>query len=327
MIIIPIEVGVGVRYLLENVHPVTGRRTPLSGWSPNIMLTSGLNIMADRSDWLNYVQVGESNVAPDESQTSLQAWSAGTNAKVPGSSVPGAQPNPGPYYGSQQDTFRFNPGEIPTSNPLNEVGLGWGDGSGGASDIVSRARIVDINGDFTSPTPDPTEFLDVTRQVRYVPPTGDVPGTVTLDGTVYNYILRAAQVTDTEAWASRIGQAMGFVSDSLDDWRAYDGDIGTVDSLPSGLTADCDNTDQFNYPYASLSNTIGMGCSCGPGVGVGNAWNLTGGLRSLRIKTTAGYYQIQFGEGAGATGNKVPKSDVNTMFVKFDMTWANGPVV
>ncbi|GAG88858.1 unnamed protein product, partial [marine sediment metagenome] len=106
MIIIPLKVGISIRYLLENVHTVTGRRTALSGWSPNIMLTSGMNIMADRSDWLNYVQVGTSNVAPDDSQTSLQAWVAGTSNKVVGSSITGAQPNPGPYYGSQQDTFR-----------------------------------------------------------------------------------------------------------------------------------------------------------------------------------------------------------------------------
>ena len=326
MIIVPIKVGIGVRYLFENVHPVTGRRTPLSGWSPNIMLTSGMNIMADRGDWINYIQVGESNITPDASQTSLQAWVAGTNNKVAGSSVTGAQPNPGPYYGSQQDTFRFNPGEIPTSNPLNEVGLGWGDGSGGADDIISRARIVDINGDFTSPTPDPTEFLDVTRQVRYVPPTGDVPGTVTFNTVDYDYILRAANVTSTQSWASRIGQAMGQVSNSNADWKAFDGDIGTVDQEPGGLSADCDNSDQFNYAYVNLSNTIGMGCNCGAGSGTGNAWNLAGGLRSLRIRTTAGDYQIQFDQHPSPSGIGVPKSDANTMFVKFNMTWANGPI-
>lgn len=322
-----IPVGISVRYLLENVHPETGRRTPLSGWSPNVMLTSGMNIMADRNDWITYVQVGESNAAPDASQTSLQSWSAGTNNKVAGSSVTGAQPNPGPYYGSQQDTFRFLVGEIPTSNPLNEVGTGWGTGSGGASELISRARIVDINGDFTSPTPDPTEFLDITREIRYVPPTGDVTGTVTLNAVVYNYILRAANVTNTTAWASRIGIAMGQVSDSFADWRAFDGDIGSVDLEPSGLTADCDNLDQFNFAYVNLSNTIGMGCNCGPGAGIGNAWNLTGGIRSLRIRTTAGDYQIQLGEGAGATGNKVPKTDAFTMFTKYEMTWADGPVL
>lgn len=325
MIRIPLTFGISVRYLFENVHPITGRRTPLSGWSPNIMLTSGMNIMADRSDWLNYVQVGTSNVAPDASQTSLQAWVAGTNNQVVGSLEFGAQANPGPYYGFERVTMRFNPGDIPTTSGLNEVGIGWGDGSGGASDIVSRARIVDINGDFTTPTPDPTEFLDVTREVRYVPPTGDAVGTVTLNGVDYNYTLRAAQVTDTAAWASNIGVAMGQISDTLADWRAYDGDIGTVDLEPSGLTADCDNTDQFNYAYSNLSNTIGMGCNCGAGIGIGNAWNLALGLRSLRIKTTAGNYQIQFGSVVG--DNSVPKSDANTMFVKFDMTWANGPVV
>jgi hypothetical protein len=329
MMNIQIPVGISVRYLLENVHTVSGRRTPLSGWSPNIMLdvATGMNIMANRSDWINFVQVGTSSVAPDSSQTSLQAWVAGIDRLVPFTTILNTQSNPGPYYGSRQDTLRFNPGEIPTNDPLNEVGMGYGDGSGGATDIVSRARIVDINGDFTSPTPDPTEFLDVTREVRYVPPIGDITGQITLNGTPYFYILRASNVTDTDAWASRIGQAIGVVSGQA-NWMAYSEDIGAVDSEPSGLTAQSDNNDQFNFAYVNLSKTIGMGGACGPGDDTpGLDWFLTGGIRSLRITTTAGNYQIQLGEGAAATGTKVPKSSANSMFTKYFLSWDNGPVV
>jgi hypothetical protein len=324
---IEIPVGISVRYLLENVHTVTGRRTPLSGWSPNIMLevATAMNIMADRSDWTNFVQVGTSSVAPNPAQSTLVAWVAGTNNAL-ASPILNAQSDP-PYYGSNQVTMRFLPGDIPTNDPLNEVAMGYGDGSGGASDIVSRARIVDTNGDFTSPTPDPTEFLDVTREVRYVPPTVPVVSTIMIDSVNYDYTLMAANVTDTEAWASRIGIAIGQVSVTQSDWRAFAGPIGTIDSEPSGLSAPCSNADQFNYGYVNLSRTIGMGCSCDPGSGIGNSWNLTGGIRSLRIRTTAGDYQIQLGEGANATGNKVPKSDAFSMFTKYFLTWANGPVV
>jgi hypothetical protein len=326
---IQIPVGISVQYFLENVHTVTGRRTPLSGWSPNIMLDvpTAMNIMADRSDWTNFVQVGTSSVPPDSSQSSLQAWVAGTDNQVPFSQILSTQPNPGPYYGSEQVTMRFNPGEIPTGDALNEVALGYGDGSGGATDIVSRARIVDINGDFTSPTPDPTEFLDVTRVVRYVSPVGDITGQITLNGTDYFYILRASNVTDTDAWASRIGQAIGVVAGQA-NWLAYDNVIGPVDQEPTGLIAQCDNSDQFNFGYVNLSQTIGMGGSCGPGDDTpGQAWFLTGGIRSLRITTTAGNYQIQLGEDPGALGNKVPKSAANSMFTKYFLSWTNGPVV
>ena len=318
---IQIPVGVRVRYKLENVHPVTGRRTPLSGWSDNIMLTVGLNIMADRSDWFSWVQVGTSNVEPNASQTTLQGWVAGTDNII--DTTQGAQPAPGPYYGWKRRIFRYEPGDIPGSSGLNEVALGWGEGAAGAEEIISRARIVDINGDFTTPTPDPTEFLDVTAEVRVQPPTVDVTGSEVINGVTYDYTLRAANATSTESWASQIGSAMSQKSDTAADWKAFEGNIGTIDSEPSGLSADCDNANQFNYAYANLSNTLGMGCNCGP-----TGWNLAGEMRSLRFRTTYGDYQIQFVATDGPNvGGPIPKTTGFTMFFKFDLTWAEGTIV
>ena len=154
-----------------------------------------------------------------------------------------------------------------------------------------------------------------------IAPTGDVTGTVDFNGVTYNYILRAAETTSTEDWGAVIGSAMGQRSATTADWLAYDGPIGLIDSQPSGLTANCDNANQYNSAYSQLSNTIGMNSNCGAA-----GWNVALGIRSLRIKTTAGNYQIQFGVDPGALGNRIPKTLSFTMFVKFDLTWGQGTI-
>ena len=51
------------------------------------------------------------------------------------------------------------------------------------------------------------------------------------------------------------------------------------------------------------------------------AWVLTGGIRSLRIKTTAGWYQLQLGEDPGALGNKLPKTVDKEAGFGFRLAW------
>ena len=101
-------------------------------------------------------------------------------------------------------------------------------------------------------------------------------------------------------------------------WVAWDSDIGAdiTDAGPtSGLSANCDNDNQYDLIVAP-AYTIGLVCDCGSA-----GWNLAADMRSLVFKTKAGSYQIQFGEGAGATGNKIPKDNSLTMHFQFDLSW------
>ena len=320
---IPINVGIKGFVKIEAVNAETGERRLLSDWFPNTILDSGLAIMDTRSDWMTWCQVGTSNDAPDQLQTSLQGWVAGTNQVE--STVTGAEIT-APFFGKKEKVFRFPASGLP-NQILNEVGVGWGSGDiagTGVGDIISRALIVDITGTQISPSWKTGELLDVTYQLRYYPPLVDVTGDITVDGVLYNYILRAAEATDTAAWASNIGAAMGQVSLFTSDWSAYDGDISAdIDGLPSGLSAACDNADQFNIPVGSPPYTVGMGVNCGS-----TGWNLVAFLRSLRIKTTAGNYQIQFTADAGeaTAGDPIPKDTNFTMAGQFNLTWAEGTI-
>ena len=311
MIPIDVHVDICVFYKIEALDVKTQKMRLLADFFPNIMLNSGLNVLDTQAGWFNYCQVGTSDTAPSALQTSLQGWVAGTNTLWT-TTVTGAEATP-PYYGSRQKVFEF-PEAVAAYN-LNEVGVGWNDGSNPAiNSLVSRSLIVDINGVRTTPTWKIGEVLIVTAEMRYYPPLSDVTGTVDLNGVTYDYTLRASEATSSSAWGSGIGDLMGQVSAIAADWRVYSGDISAdITGLPAGTTADCDNASQYNIDVPE-QYTVGMGCNCGP-----TGWNIVGGFQSLRFKTTAGNYQIQFDGPAGA---KVPKTIDFTMFFQFNLTWA-----
>ena len=303
-----IELGIKTLYSFYSYNPRTGVSTPLlENMVPNTILTSGRNQMSQQL-WFSACQVGNNNTPPNAGQTGLQGYVAGTANVV--NDEHGAQ-GAAPYYGWRRKTFRFAAGPIGNEN-LTEVGIGWA--TSGAT-LVARALIVDVNGDEITITPLADELLDVVVEVRLYPPTGDSIGTVDLNGVTYNYIFRASEVTSTTWWGQRIGTPIGEYSESGSDWRAFDGEIQTIDLAPSGTSADCDNSNQTDLAYSNNSYEQEMQCDCGTG-----GWNLAGGIRSIQISTTHGRYQTQFGEDPGALGNKVPKDATFTM----EMVWVVG---
>jgi hypothetical protein len=271
--------------------------------------------LANQNDWFAYCQVGTDNTAPAIGQTGLLGYVAGTNNIQ--ETVTGAE-SVAPYYGWKRKRFRFDPGE--TSGNLNEVGIGWA-GTSGAT-LVTRALIVDINGDQTTITPLPTEILDVVVEVRYYPPLTDATGTVVLNSVTYNYIVRAANVTSSTAWAVNIGSKIQSIATSNADWSGYDNDIGTIDQSPNGVSTPSDNSNDYTNAYSNNSYQIVFGMIVGPGTANSSGWYITTGklLRSILFKTTAGWYQIQF-DSQASPGNGVPKTDLFTMQVQFVLGW------
>ena len=291
-----------VRYLLESVNPETGKRTPLSGWSPNVMLTSGLNQMANFS-WFTACQVGNDNTAPASGDTGLLGYVAGTSTVL--ATDFGAQAS-AEFYGWKRKTFRFPIGSV--SGNLTEVGVGWSVDSG--ANLVSRALVVDVNGTPNAATPKIDEYLDITAEVRCYPQLTQSTGTVDFNGVTYNYTLISSEVTSSTAWASNIGEAMSNYCLFVSDWAAYDGTIGTIEQAPSGVVANSDNTNAYNAPYSNNSFELVMGMNVGP-----SGWNLvSGGIKSLRMKSTHGSFQVEF-------DTVVPKTSSFTMQAEFTLSW------
>lgn len=325
---IPLQILVSGRFKVESTHPETGVTTLLQDWAKNTVLTSGMYEMSQSDGWMLACQVGidETN-DPDPSFTSMPGWVAGTTNNL--GSTTGAQSS-ATYYGWRRTTFRFPIGSVSENTNINRVGVGWGTVSG--DNLTTLAKTVDIGGTPTAITWKADEYLDITYEFQYHVPTSDVTGTVVVDGVTYDYVVRAMAATSGSAWAIHIGNKIEAFSPYVDDWLAYDGDIGaTVEDSPSGLVASSDNIN--SYTIAPLNvKYVDVGMNVGPGTDDVDGWSLTTGklLRSLRIKTTAGWYQVQFddqtgGAGAPYNGDGIPKTDQFTIASLFRLSWDEAP--
>lgn len=314
-LIVPVNLSVGMKgfFRLQCINKFSGKITQDTGWFPNTILNAGRNVMATRSDWMNYCQVGTNGTFPvlladRQAETSLGNFFAGTSTIQ---TTTNGQAGSAPYYGWKRKTFRFAAGTV--AAVLQEVGVGWS--AAGGSTLISRAPLLDpVLQTPTTITPLIDEILDVTYELRYYPPLVDSLSQVTLDGIVYDTITRAASVTG-DRWSADIGSAIGQHSSFSSDWLAYDGDIGAITTTPSGLTANCDNANQSNSGYSNNSYEMQVNCSTGS-----TGWNLGLGIRSIRIRTTAGDYQTQF--NAVSTGNRIPKTSLYTMNMAWKIAWA-----
>ncbi len=302
-----ITIGLKGFLRLRCINKYSGKVTQDTGWFPNTILNAGRNVMADDSLWMNYCQVGTNNTAPSQSDTALLGYHAGTSTIQ---STTNGQESSAPYFGWKRRTYRFAQGTVAAN--LSEVGIGWGTSG---STLISRALILDpILQIPTTITPLSDELLDVSYELRYYPPLIDITSPqVTLDGIVYDTITRAAKVTDA-AWSSSIGSKMGISNGGAGDWRAYDGNLGTILLGPSGLNADWAAGSKYNSAYQNNSYEVVMNVICSS---VG--WNVAAGIRSIEVITSAGYYQTQFNAASG--GARIPKTTAYTITMAWTLGW------
>ncbi len=312
MNIIDLKIGMKGFFQAWSYNPRTKKRTALTDWIPNSMLENGMNQMADFSNWAGLGsknQVGTVSVpAPNTNDTQLLGYIAGTANIVEHTS--GAQAT-APFYGWDRTTYQYPAGPPIANENLQEAGIGW-EVNNSPPALITRALFTDELGGFPVFTPLADEVLQVTYELRYYPPLVDVERTIILDGITYDTITRASAVT---SWGQDIGQIMGQKSLFNSDWQAYDGNVGTIEQAPSGLSAPCDNDDQFNLGYQNNSFYIDMQCDCGTA-----GWNLTNGIRSIRLRTNAGDFQTQF--NAQGTGFTIPKDSSFTMQLVWRLSWA-----
>jgi len=284
-----------------------GTRRELMPWSPNMLLTIGKNRMGSNSDWLNCCQVGDDGTLPTVDDTGLIGYVAGTSNIQ--DTVVGAQGSY-PWYGFKRKRFRFALGAV--VGIIAEVGVGWSTANGPY--LVSRALIVDMFGVPSTATVQADEVLDCNYEFRYYPPLVDSTGVVTLNGEDYNYTIRASEVSNSLAWGNYIGEQINVKGSYTYDWRAFNGTIGALTLAPNGVAANADATTWSAQAYSNNSFERILYFQCGP-----TGWNASGGIRSIQIKTSAGYYQTEF--GSVLDNSPVPKTSFFTMYMEWILQW------
>lgn len=297
-------------------NEIPGTRRILADWFDNIIVDSGLDAMADGSDYTDGCVVGSGNTPPVAGDTALETFVAGTT-NTTGTPVRAAAGS-APYVISLTKVYRFGTG-VAAGN-LSEVGISVGTATSG-SVLFSRALITNSGGTPVTITVLPTEVLDVTYRLNVYPPVADASGTVTIAGNSYDYIVRPATVTTLVGGAGTGGFQIGWGAGTSLGYttygmtlrtaaRAYTGTIGAVTSLPSGTqlgtNTTASNTNDV-YSAGSFTRTHNIPFSISQA-------NHVDGIGALVYAIGMSCFQLQF------TPN-VPKLSTEVFTVQVRSTW------
>jgi hypothetical protein len=286
------------RFKFTAIRP-DGRERPLTGWVPNLILDTGLNLLGTTA-MLSRCHVGTSNTAANVAQTALLGWVAASNSQQENVTY---QQSTAPYFGTRVIRYRFNQG-VATGN-LNEVGVGSETTN---TNMWSRAVIVDEFAVPTTITVLSDEVLDVTYELRLYPPLVDGSGTISISGTNYDVTWRAAAVTNIQ-WSQWIGSSVSF-SPQGSNYTVYSGLMNaSITGTPSGTSS---SQTPVNVAYSN--NSLQRDGTVSYGLNEGNV----GGIKSSYSHTTLGAFQFQF-------NNVIPKDNTKTLTLTHRISWSRYP--
>lgn len=259
-------------------------RRLLADWFPNLITDYGLNAIGYTNRILGttgsqvrlcqFCRVGSGATPPNVADTSLVAQ-VGSTSVYSGGDTTGAATS-APYFSFARVTYRFAQGAA--AGNLSEVGCGL---TAAGSDLFSRTLIKDSSGNPTTVTVLEDEFLDVTYEVRQYMATEDTSGSVTINGVVYDWVARPANVTSHGSWSII----------SLANWGsniAYGGaTLGPVTGQISGSTTGGVNPSDIPYVNGSFRRRATVSWSLTQG-------NSAGGISGLLINAPRSTYQMSF---------------------------------
>lgn len=286
------RVGVSGYFEISKKVP-SGQIFPITEF-PNMILDSGLNMLGGGNSFLNAIQVGTGNTAPNPSQTTLVNRVAGATTGAPSVTTGGAPT----YYRQAVFTATFPVGSV--VGVISEIGAG----PSATGTLFSRALITNTSGVPMTITLLADEQLVVTYRLRSYPPLEDVAGEVIFTGNIggtYEFISRAHNVN---AWGPHA--RFSFAGSN----SVYTGDIGAItDSSMSGSSAAALGT---SSPYVNGSFTATGVFTCSAAQG-----NLTGGIRSILVSATSGdikQFKIQFNP-------PIPKTNNDALSIALSVSW------
>lgn len=272
---------------------------------PNLILNSGLNLLATHNSYIEYCFVGTGNTPPTVNDTNMESFVASTNIKT--INIGGVSTS-APYYSYQRIVFRFNAGA--TVGNLAEVGVGVS--SSGNRILFCRTLIKDSFGNPTTITLLPDEILEVTYELRHYVPVGDSTGTITLTGNIggtYDYILRPSKVTSYHqsvftGWSGDMNYRFNYHSFTY----AYSGGLGPITGSPTGSYEKPTSSKAESY----VTDTYSAAVTYFFGVDAGN---IPGGIKSIGFVMGTGCYQVEFTP-------PIPKTNQDSLSLTFGYSWA-----
>lgn len=247
--------GLAGRYKLQAMKS-DGRIRPVSPWSKNLILDSGLNRIPVAGDYLDCCQLGESTVVPNSTQRSLQSFSAGTSNRILANS---SAANVEPWNGRSQITYQFPMGAV---GLVRELGIGWSPTQG--NNLFSRALVRNALGDAVGVQFLPDESAQVEYELSVYAPLNDLSGTIQIRDKNVAWISKPIQASTGALWAPynassfmSSGQATqaSFLESPGSHIRLFSGVLGNDTAQPGGSIVNATSISQNPYVSGSFRRT------------------------------------------------------------------------
>lgn len=292
-----LKTGMRGYYKLE-AFKMDGSHRVVADWFPNLITNSGLNRLGS-GGIIDRAFVGSGSAVPLVTDIAMGAL-VGTTISL--QEIVTGNSGVAPYYAWARYRYRFAPGE--GDGNLSEVGIGV------PSALFSRALILDAEGDPTTITVLPDEYLDVIYELRMYPPTTDILMEAVIGGVTHDLIIRPCNVDDTAYWRLQNIHTTG--SGGSMSTAAYATDIAAQESFPSGTSYNATSSTVQAYTDGSYQRRWNCTWSLGAG-------NIPTGIRSITFgHTQLGRWQVQFDP-------VIMKTSALNLMIPFTFHWARYP--
>lgn len=273
----------------------------MAGPFQNLILNQGLDrfATANGNTFIGRIHVGLGTSTPNPTQVQLDNPIGGSiNASID-ATIPGEAPD---YVSRTIVGGLSSIGQFGNAN-LTEIGVG----STGASDLTSRALIVDSTGEPVAFPISSEEQLRASYEIRLFPPLEDAHYEVNVAGP-RDVIVRALNVTNTSAWSVKAaGNNRNAQPQASSAFKT--GDLGDITaSSAQGSNVPSTGSTTTEHPYSVGSYKQGHRQSYSSTSSVSNS------LRTHEVGYTSCRFQVQYDPPLQKTADQ-------TMFLEYELAW------
>jgi hypothetical protein len=300
--------GIQGEYRIEK-YDENGQLLYDTGWIKNLITDYGMAAMTDDAGFSAYFYTGSGTTPPQVTDTQMESFLAPSNVSQ-GSSEWNSVPVAPDYEKWNQQTKRFGAGV--GTGVVSEVGIGGNTTSIG--ELFCRQLV-------TPPVnKSANQILDVTWRITKYPNLVDVNGTATLDGVLYDTVVRPLNVDNHQDAQGTFAAVRAYNATGV--YRVGDeGLVPYTDSSLSGNTLGPGNggtsgTSGYvgggpDYGFRDMSIVWGL-----------NYGNLANGIRTAVLASTGPQYgvQVQFTEDSTVDGT-VPKDATKELVLNWQTRW------
>lgn len=291
-----------------------------TGWFDNLITNTGLEAIGEAKEIARYCMLGTDNTAPSNTNTILGAQVA---LKDGATSVTSGIVTSAPRYGWQRKTYAFPQGAV--IGNIAEVGVGWS-----TTEVFSRSLVTPTKSALA------IDQVTVVYEIRMYLPTADTTGTVTIDGTDYDYVIRPAWAASASYAGYQRGWAPNLlgIGASARQWCSYNSFAnfyGAWSYGPPAVIQTNVETETINQTDGGSPSPTGIGAyasSCSNSAYVPNSktckftltWGIDLGNGSGGIK--AFIYSGLFGTYQCVLDGAIPKDNTKTLSMEWSQSWA-----